>query len=130
MTGPDDDLRSVLARIPHLKTLFGADFNQDWTLDWVSVEEVLQARIDRADETRRSALLHETDLLLNSLPADRDIETFLEHVGSGLVPGVDVDEAPRAWFAKVRDRLQCRRLGSGDVDGLGVTGRAREALGG
>lgn len=130
MTDPDKDVRSVLARVPHLRTLLGADFNQDWTLDWASVEEVLQARIDRADDARRSALVREIDLLLKSLPADRDIEAFLDHVGSGLVPGVDVDEAPRAWLAKVRDRIQCRRLGSGDVDGLGATGHQREARGG
>jgi hypothetical protein len=130
MTDPDYDVRSVLARVPHLRTLLGAEFNQDWTLDWASVEEVLQTRIDRADGARRSALLHEIDVLLNSLPADRDIETFLEYVGSGLVSGVDVDESPRAWLAKVRDRLQCGRPMSGDVDGLGLTGHSREARGG
>ena len=80
-----------------MKILLGAEFNQDWTLD-CAVEDVLRERLDNADEVRRRAFPREAELLLGTLKSDEEVEALLEVVGSGLVPGIDFLESPRAWW--------------------------------
>lgn len=114
MADSETNMRSALAQTPHMRTLLGAEFNQDWTLNWASVEDVLKERLDKVDEVRKRAFLRETELLLEILKSDEEVETLLDFVGSGLVPGIDFHEPPRAWLETLRDRL---RSGIPDLDG-------------
>ncbi|SDQ30037.1 hypothetical protein SAMN02800687_1293 [Curtobacterium sp. UNCCL20] len=100
------NVRLALEQAPRLKNFLGAEFNQDWTLDWGSVEAVLKARIDEADETRRRELLREAQLLLRTLHSDDEFVVLLDFLGSGLVPGIDIDESPRTWLKHLHDRMQ------------------------
>lgn len=113
MTDSETNIRSALAQTPHMRALLGAEFNQDWTLDWTSVDDVLKERLDKVDEVRKRAFLWETELLLGTLKSDEEVEDLLEFVGSGLVPGIDFHESPRAWLEALRDRL---RSGISDLD--------------
>lgn len=112
MRRTEAELRAVLTRTPQMNTLLGADFNQDWMLDWQSAEDVLICRIDEVDSARKRALLREVKSLLSALETDQDVEDFLDFVGSGLVPTIDFAQSARAWLCGIRDRLQ---------DGLEIT---------
>jgi len=114
MADSETNMRSALAQTPHMRALLGADFNQDWTLDWASVEDVLKERLDKADDVRKRALIRETELLLGTLKSDEEVEALLDFMGSGLVPGIDFHEPPRAWLETLRDRLWS---GISDLDG-------------
>jgi len=117
MADLETSVRLALAQAPRFKNLLGAEFNQDWTLDWTSVEDVLEARLDQADETRRREFLREARLLLQTLRSDEEFEALLDFVGSGLVPGIDIDKSPRTWLQQVHDRLQSGLSASDQIGG-------------